>query len=515
MKNKTEKREIGNIVVILGLTVIIMLASWLLFKLGFDGGKTTIVNGVLETSLVTVNNIFTKEGLQFIFGNFITNVKLFEPLIYLVLVLICAGIIEKSKILKYISKFFRKINSKTMTFLIILLSICMVFLGEYSYLILFAIIPLLYKELKRNPILGLLTVFLGISLGYGAGIIFSYNDYVLGNLTEMAARVDVDKNFNFNIMSNIYIMITSTIVITFILTYLIENKISKRLPKYIKEEINEVEATQEIELVDKSQKEKKAFIISSIVALVISLIFIYILIPGSFGFQLLLDVDEPSYIAKLFSDISPFKEGIFLFLLIGISITCFIYGKFTDNFKNSKDFSVSFAKQISDFGVLFVLIFFISQLIAVLNWTNITEVVTVNLIDFISRLEFSGLALIFTLFIITILIGILIPSTILKWSLMAPLIIPLFMRSNITPEFAQFIFKAGDGVSKTLTIIFPYYVILLGFIQKYNNDNHISVFGTIRLLFPTILIMIGLWIVILFSFYVIGLPIGPGVYPTL
>src|SRR5690606_23489367 len=99
------------------------------------------------------------------------------------------------------------------------------------YLILFAIIPLLYKELKRNPILGLLTVFLGISLGYGAGIIFSYNDYVLGNLTEMAARVDVDKNFNFNIMSNIYIMITSTIVITFILTYLIENKISKRLPK--------------------------------------------------------------------------------------------------------------------------------------------------------------------------------------------------------------------------------------------------------------------------------------------
>ena len=33
---------------------------------------------------------------------------------------------------------------------------------------------------------------------------------------------------------------------------------------------------------------------------------------------------------------------------------------------------------------------------------------------------------------------------------MSPLIIPLFMRSNITPDFTQLIFKSADGIEKQL-----------------------------------------------------------------
>ncbi len=98
---------------------------------------------------------------------------------------------------------------------------------------------------------------------------------------------------------------------------------------------------------------------------------------------------------------------------------------------------------------------------------------------------------------------------------MSPIAVPLFMKANFTPEFAQIIFRAADGVSKAFTPLFPYYIILLGFIKKYNNERPITLFGAVRLMAPILLIMIGAWLVILLMFYIIGMPIGPEVFPTL
>ncbi len=50
---------------------------------------------------------------------------------------------------------------------------------------------------------------------------------------------------------------------------------------------------------------------------------------------------------------------------------------------------------------------------------------------------------------------------------------------------------------------------LLGFVKKYNNEKPITLFGVTRLMLPIILIMLGLWLVILMAFTIIGIPIGP------
>ena len=112
---------------------------------------------------------------------------------------------------------------------------------------------------------------------------------------------------------------------------------------------------------------------------------------------------------------------------------------------------------------------------------------------------------------------ILIPSAVEKWELISPLIVPLMMRSNLTPSFTQLIFRVADGIGKCITPFFAYYMITLAFLEKYNTKDNvkITVFGTLKLIFPTILLFLGLWLLILLGWYIIGLPTGPSIYPAL
>ena len=50
---------------------------------------------------------------------------------------------------------------------------------------------------------------------------------------------------------------------------------------------------------------------------------------------------------------------------------------------------------------------------------------------------------------------------------------------------------------------------MVGFIQKYNtNENKVTLFNTMKLIWPIILTMIIFWLLILIVWYVAGLPLG-------
>ena len=180
-KNKKErkKRKIRPIASILIMTFFIILISLILSLFGLEGQKTTIVNNKLETSLITIKNIISIEGIRFIFGNAITNFQILEPLGFLVVSLIGISFMDYSGIIKPLSKPFKKLKPFVLTFIVLIISSLFSFVGDYSYLLLMPLIALIYKEIGKNPISGIITVFLGITLGYGTGFIFDNNDYLL------------------------------------------------------------------------------------------------------------------------------------------------------------------------------------------------------------------------------------------------------------------------------------------------------------------------------------------------
>lgn len=499
---KKKNKTLGPVTTIILITIIVMIITSILSLIGFEGQQTIITNGILETYLITIKNIFSIEGIKSFFGNSIINLQTFKPLFYLIMSLISLGIAERSGLIKAIAEKIKKLKFKYLTILVMTISIISIFFGDYSFAFLMPFVALIYKHIGKNPILGIITVFLALTLGYGLGIFYDYQDYSLGIMTELSAQVDVDKTYSFNLLSNLYIMIFSSAVLVIVCSNLIETKIA---PKFNNPEVKEDEII--------ISKEAGQYTLMALMLLL--LLIIYLIIPGSPYMGFLLDKEQPKYIAMLLGDNSPFNIGFPYIVMIIMMICSFIYGKTSKNIKTSYDYNEGLAAVFDKTGYIFVLIFFISQLIGLLEWTNIGNVITVNLLDFMSGLQFSGLPLIFISFLIIVFITILIPSSMDKWILFSPIIIPLFMRSNITPDYTQHMFSVADSVGKVLTPIFPYYIIMLGLIYKYKNQNDISLFGIIKLTFPVTMILSGLLLLILLSWFLIGLPLGINSFPSL
>ena len=503
-KNK-RKLSFGPVITILVITFIIMLLSFILSLIQFQGNITYIEGEKLTSSLTIVNNIFTFEGLRFLFGNVLVNFQMFEPLAMLIVSLIGISIGEASGLFDIMFAWVKKLNNKGLIFLTLLAGVISSFIGDYNYVILLPLIGVIYKLNDKNAFLGIITVFIGMTIGYGTGFIFNNFDYTLGQMTQASASLDVDKNYTYGLLSNIYIMIGSTLILSIIGTIFIERMLLPKMPKKGTEELNE------------RVKSKKALYISNIAFIVLLALIIYMIIPGFPNSGLLLDSSSNEYIEMLFGGASPFRNG-FIYIVSVILMVCgYIYGKISGNIKNTAEFSLGLSKSFKNASFVFVLMFFTSQMISILDWTNIGTVIVTNLIDILAQLPFSGIPLIITFFIFVILMSFFMPGTIDKWALASPIVVPLFMRANITPDFTLFIYRVADGVGKCFSPMFVYFVIMLAFLEKYKSDENeqITVFGTMRKLMPFYLVMAGLWILIILCWYLIGLPNGVGTYPTL
>lgn len=506
MKKKKKKQLKGPVFTILFLTFLIAISSFLLSLIGFQGNKTYIGNDSLESSLVVVKNIISLEGIKYIIGNVVTNFMTFKPLSIMIISLIGISIVEKSGLLNAIFYKIKNVKFEIVIFFTLFLGIISSIIGEYSYMFLIPFIALMYKYLNRSPVLGILTVFIGLTLGYGTGLIFNYTDYELGHLTQAAANLNVDPNYQYDLLSNIYVMIFLTVLLSFIATIVINRFLVIKFPK------KQIVEEEEFNI------SKKGFIASSIAVLICILIVIYMILDVKLtGAGILLDNKSDNYIAKLFGDNSPFREGIVIIITFIMMIAGFIYGKISKNIKNSHEYSLALSKNFENLGLMFVLMFFTSIMISILDWTNIGVVISSNLVDFISSISLSGIPLIIIFMLIVIVMSILIPDTLAKWQLLSPVVVPLFMRANITPDFTQFIFKIADGIGKSITPFFVYFIIMLAFLEKYKKDDNmkITVFGTLKMISPVVLIL-GLFLIIfVVLWYLIGIPVGIGVGSTI
>ena len=504
-KNNKKDKRIGPVLVLIFLTLFIGFLSFLFAQFGIEGSQTVIGNGTLESSLITVKNVFSLDGLRFFVGNAVSNFELLQPLIYLIISLIGISIAEKSGFLKVLFQPLRKVKLNILIFITLLIGIISTVIGDYSYIFLIPLIGVMYKYIGKNPVLGILVVYLGITLGYGTGIIFNYNDHLIGMASQSSAQLSVDPNYKYSLFSHMYIMIVSTLVLSLLSTIIVDKLLVPNFSvRYSKEEEELVVS-------------KKAMIVALGFGICYMILIVLTVIPGKAPFGILLDHSTTRYMDQLLGTNSPFGNGFVLILTFLFIILGYIYGKVSGNIKNGSEFSLGLSKNFENLGFLFVLTFFASQMIAILNWSNVGTIIAVRLIDFMNGLQFSGIILIVIFFLLVIVMSIFLPNTMDKWNLLYPTVIPLFMRSNITPGFTQFIFKVADGIGKAFTPIFIYFIIMLAFLEKYKTEeeHQISVFGTLKLLFPCIFLIAGVWLLLIILWYIVGIPIGVGTYITL
>ena len=487
---KRKKRSVGPVIEIILMAVIVSIICLLFSLMGISGYKTE--GGTFETTLVVIKNFFSTAGIKHILNNSLVNFQTLEPLVLVILSLIAISILEASGLLKQIFLPLKKLKPRYVTLIVMFIGIISTIIGDYSYALLLPVAGILYKYIGRSSSLGVLTMFIAITIGYGTGIIYNYQMYELGNITEVATQSIVSE-YNYELLSNIFLLIVSTIILTIVGTIVLE-KFSKKYPR-----------NEEKDNLNISKKASRATLIAFII---MACLFIYCLIPGLPKSGLLLDKAQPTYIGKLFGGESPLNQG-FMFLIIGILMVCgFVYGTVSRNIKNSEDYSKALTKTFEGTGYVFVLLFFMSIFYEIIDWTNFSTVVSTNIIDFIGSTNISGVLLVILVFLSIVVISIFIPGTVAKWNLIAPIYVPLLMRANISPAFTQTIFLAADSVGKLFSPIYLYLIVTIGFMYKYDKQSNMSIKGTMKKIMPVILILSLVWLVIIVGWYLIGAPIG-------
>ena len=507
MKNKIKRTKFHPALVFLVLTLTVMVISSIGGILNLETNYYTVntVTGDLESQVVNINNLFNRTGIQYLISNLLSNFMNFAPLGTFILGLMGIGVAYKSGFLNTLNKVIAKIfPRKMLTFLIVLLGVIFSMFYDVGYVILIPMAAILFRDLGRHPSAGICAAFAGITFGSGANIVTNSLDSSLLPYTKSATTI-LDATYKVKSNGNLIFMMVSTLLVAYIGTLITERVIIPKLGKYNFEE-EEIENRKQ----EPTKTEMKGLIIAILSVVAILLPIIYCITPGLPFSGLLLYLKDSNYVNQLFGANSYFYKGsvfIFSFLLM---LAGLVYGLRVKTFKNNRDFVDGMNYYLKDLSSLLVLIFFAAQFCLIFKQTNLGVFVVASLTNWVGNLQLTGIVLVLITFFLTLISTFLVPVASTKWAILAPIIVPMFMQSSLTPEFAQAVFRAADSSVKGITPLFTYFVILIGFLQIYNKKKNdpVTISRAISLMTPYTVAFTILWLTIVIVFYTLGIPIG-------
>ena len=254
-----------------------------------------------------------------------------------------------------------------------------------------------------------------------------------------------------------------------------------------------------------------------VVSIIVLLVFIYSLIPNLPFSGMLLDMKENTYLKQLFGDNSYFQDGFTYLVSLFLVLSGIAYGIGSKSIKNDKELIENASKSFQNTGSIFLLMFVASQFIAVFRKSKIGLIITIWLSKLLETLQLNGIPLIIVTLLIIAVSNFFVTSPATKWKIFSPVVIPMFMQSNISPQFAQIVMRVGDSMTKGYTPLLASFVIYIGYLNIYNlkKDKPYSIRQSLKLITPYFVLMSITWVLIVIGWYIIGLPIGPGVLPTI
>ena len=442
-KKKLKKLKVHPITgfIILIIATIILSAILSLFNITVSYDSVNLKTNELEQTLVTVKNMISYDGVKSMIGNASTNFISFTTVSTIIITLIGVAVIEESGLVQtFLKRKLNRINPKILTFILFLAAVFSSIVNEVGYAVLIPLGALLFLFNGRNPLVGIMTAFAGVAFGYSVSFFIGSTDMALIPYTIGAAQL-IDGSFYVRMSSNLYIMIFSCIVIALVGTIITEKYMVKKVGRYISKTKDDLDQTKEIEYLDlqyeeqkkikEEESEKKGLKYALIASIVVLLAFLYTIIPGLPLSGMLLDKTQSTYAYQLFGETSYFVDGFTYLLALFLIITGVAYAIGAKSVKNDKELIQRVGKKLSSLGILLALIFFAAQFVAIFKETNIGTVIVVLLTDLLKALPLSGILLIIVAIIVIALSNLVVPSTITKWMIISPILVPAMMQMNL------------------------------------------------------------------------------------
>ncbi|MBL8129719.1 MAG: AbgT family transporter, partial [Chloroflexia bacterium] len=442
---------------------------------------------------------------------FVNNFAGFSVVAVIFVAMIGVGVAEEAGMMgALIRKLVAVAPGSLLTFIIILIGGLSSVATDAGYLILIPLGAAAFLSIGKNPIAGVAAAYAGVSAAFSVNILLAPLDALLTEMTNEAIGI-VAPGQSLTITANYFFSAASTILMAAVMTFITVRLIEPRLGAYDPaaalgkapgEGGPDIVTPDDGPVVDEAAEARglsyalRGFLIGVGVVLLLTLP------PGA-------PLRHPE--TGLVIGQTPFMDSLIfiismLFLVAGIG-----YGRGAGTIKSSNDVIAGITKTFASLAGLVFILLLISQFIGLFNWSNLPNIIAGAMAQALESASVPPIVLLIGMILAICVLDIIIPGSLPKWAIFAPIFVPLFMRLGIAPQTVLAAYRLGDSPMNVITPLMVYLPFIVIVAQRY--DKSVGVGTIISLMIPYTFIVLITWTIFFVIWWALGIPVGPG-YPV-
>jgi len=482
------------------LMLVVFGLSWAL-----SGVTWEVVDPRTQAPLV-INNLLGGDALVGFLSNMVNAFVNFPPLGVVLVSMLGLGIAEHTGFINAVLRALMAITVKQlMTPMVAFVAILSHYAVDAGYVLVIPLAGVIFHAAGRHPLAGIAAAFASVSGAYSATFFLPTSlDPMLANITMAAAQI-LDPAHQVSSANNLWFTFASAGLVIAMVWALTDLVIEPRLKRTaaIDGDLSAIEAFQPL------APQERTAMWAALGSMVIGLVALALTaLPETSAWRSPTTGDLESTDAPLMKSIVPL---IFvLFLLPGV-----IYGIMAGTVKSHRDVIAGMSKAMTGMGYYLVLVFFCAQFIAAFGQSNLGVLLALEGAEVLKAAALPAGVTMIGIILLTTSVNLVIGSASAKWTLLAPIFVPMLMQLGISPDLTQAAYRVGDSSSNIITPLMPYFPLVVVFCQRYVKNTGIGT--VVAMMLPFTITYLVLWSGFLLLYWSLGLPLGPGasyVYPT-
>ncbi|MGY6652924.1 AbgT family transporter [Amycolatopsis sp. TRM77291] len=471
------------------LSGVLALASW-----GLSAADVSAVNPATGKS-VEAKNLLSADGVRMMVTDAVKSYTSFPPLGTILVVMLGVAVAERSGLLAAVLRSgVSKVSPRWVTFALAFTGMVSHVASDAAYVVLIPLGALAFRAVGRSPILGIVVAFVSISAGYDASPLITPTDAILSGLTTAAAQT-IDPAYSVTPLANYFFSLASSVVLAAVITLVTEKLLARRAEAMPVDDDAQEDDLGSLQL---SRQERRGLLAALIALAVFVIALVLAVLPASSPLR-----GKGGSIIE-----SPLLTSISIFLALGFLAAGWAYGKVAGTVTSSRDIPGFMAHGFREMAPILVLFFAISQFLACFKWTGIGEITAINGAGLLKSAGVSGPVIMLGILVVVTLVNLIVTSGSAQWALIGPVFVPMLMLLDIPPETTQALYRIADSCTNAITPMSPYFVMALGFLQRYRRSAGIGTLFSMTV--PLSFALLVVWTLLFFVFWVFGIPLGPG-----
>lgn len=488
------------------LAGVVAVASWLASMAGLSAVDPS------SGEEIHVESLLTGDNLSRMVTDAVENFIAFPPLGVILAVMLGVAVAEQTGLLAaMVRAMVDRVSPKILTFMVALAGVTGSVASDAIYVIIIPLGAMAFHAVGRSPIVGSMVAFAAASAGFNASLILNITDLLLAGISTSAAQL-VDDAYEVSPLANIFFVIPSAIVLSLIITAVTELYVDKKAKDLVdhdavdedelqmdeSNEPDDAHLTDDDDDLSLTPLERKGLIWAGVTLLIcLAAYFALLLVPGS-------PFARPD---EGFME-SPLIRAIAVPITLMFFATGLVYGLIVGTIKEAADIPAFMAKGLESLLPILVLFFAVSQFLAWFQWSNLGPWTAIKGSELLQAWDLPNVLLFAAFVLMVMLINLFITSGSAQWALMAPVVVPMMMYVDVSPEVTQMLYRIGDSPSNIITPMSPYFALALTFLQKYYKKAGVGTLMSLAL--PYSVAMLVGWFLFFMLWYALGIPLGPG-----